>query len=281
MDRSTWNISTISLNGQALRVGIRPGKQHMVPLLLFNGIGASLELVAPFVDALDPAQEVIIFDVPGVGGSPAPLLPYRFSGISKLTANVLDHFGYGQVHALGVSWGGFLAQQFAKDYPYRCLKLVLAATASGVIGVPGNPKLGLVMASPRRYIDSAYAERVMPDIYGGSFRRDKALVKAYAGKIKPTSRRGYVYQLAALSGWTSLPWLHRVRQPTLVLAGDDDPLIPLINARLLAWCLPNSELHVINDGHLFLITQAKKVSGLITEFLDRDTEASVAYATVA
>lgn len=267
MEQVAWKISTICLNGQVLRVGIRPGKNHSIPLLLFNGIGASLELVTPFVDALDPWQEVIIFDVPGVGGSPAPLLPYRFRGIAKLAVKVLDHFGYDEVHALGVSWGGFLAQQFARDNPERCKKLVLCATSSGVIGIPGDPKLGLVMASPRRYIDSGYAERIIPSIYGGSFRHDKSLVKAYAGKIRPTSRRGYCYQLAALSGWSSLPWLHKVRQPTLVLAGNDDPLIPLINARLLAWCLPNSELHVIDDGHLFLVTQAATVSRTIQEFL--------------
>ena len=52
-----------------------------MPLLLINGIGASLELLEPFVDALDPAIEVIRFDVPGVGGSPLPSRPYRFTGL--------------------------------------------------------------------------------------------------------------------------------------------------------------------------------------------------------
>jgi len=278
MDRAAWKISTICVNNQVLRVGIRPGRGGGTPLLLFNGIGASLELVIPFVDALNQNQEVIAFDVPGVGESPTPWLPYRFSGLARLTAQMLDHLGYGDVHALGVSWGGFLAQQFARDYPERCKKLVLAATSSGVIGVPGDPKLGLVMASPRRYTDPEYAERVTPHIYGGSFRHDKALVKAYAGKIRSASRLGYYWQLGALAGWTSLPWLHKVTQPTLVLAGDDDPLIPLVNARLLAWCLPNSELHVINDGHLFLITQAAAVVGRIEQFLEREVEVPECYA---
>lgn len=278
MDQAVWKISTICINGQVLRVGIRPGKRQMTPLVLFNGIGASLELVMPFVDALNKDQEVIAFDVPGVGGSPAPMLPYRFSGLARLTAHMLDHLGYGHVHALGVSWGGFLAQQFARDYPERCKKLVLAATSSGVVGVPGDPKLGLIMASPRRYIDPEYAERITPHIYGGTFRHDKALVKAYAGKIRPTSRIGYYWQLAALAGWTSLPWLHKVLQPTLVLAGNDDPLIPLINAKLLAWCLPNSELHVVNDGHLFLITQAKTVVERIEQFFGDTVELPECYA---
>ncbi len=61
-----------------------------VPLLLINGIGASLELLAPFVDALDPALEVISFDVPGVGGSPMPARPYRFTGLCRLHRAAAD-----------------------------------------------------------------------------------------------------------------------------------------------------------------------------------------------
>jgi pimeloyl-ACP methyl ester carboxylesterase len=55
-----------------------PGKPHLTPLLIFNGIGANLELVFPFIEALDPDLEVIAFDVPGVGGSSTPRHPYRF-----------------------------------------------------------------------------------------------------------------------------------------------------------------------------------------------------------
>jgi len=62
--------------GQTLRVGVRPGDPARPPLLLFNGIGANIELVEPFLDALE-GPAAIVFDVPGVGGSPAPALPYR------------------------------------------------------------------------------------------------------------------------------------------------------------------------------------------------------------
>lgn len=267
MNKNTWNISTIVLNGQQLRVAIRPGKPHLTPILVFNGIGASLELVFPFVEAFDPDQGVITFDVPGVGGSSTPLLPYRFPGLARLSARVLDHFGYEEVNVFGVSWGGLLAQQFAHDYPGRCQKLILAATCSGIIGIPASPKVGLVMASPRRYIDPNYAALVAGTIYGGEFRGDPILGATHAGKVKPTSRRGYYYQLAALAGFTSLHWLHRLRQPTLVMAGNDDPLIPLFNARLMAWRIPYSEFHVVEGGHLFLLTQAKETANTIESFL--------------
>ena len=126
---------TVDLDGQTIRTAVRPGKSHLTPLLIFNGIGANLELVFPFVQALDPDLEVIAFDVPGVGGSSTPRRPYRFPGLAKLTARMLDYLDYGQVNVIGVSWGGALAQQFAHDYPERCKKLVLAATAAGAVMV--------------------------------------------------------------------------------------------------------------------------------------------------
>ena len=98
-------INLHDVGGQMLRVGVRLGQQTRRPLLLFNGIGANIELVEPFLDALD-GPEAIIFDVPGVGGSPAPRLPYRPSMLARLSARLLDQLEHDQVDVLGLSWGG-------------------------------------------------------------------------------------------------------------------------------------------------------------------------------
>src|SRR6266487_1815470 len=99
---------TIIIDRQRLRIAIRPGNGTRTPLLLMNGIGVNFEVLQPFVDALDPAIEVIRFDVPGTGGSPAPRIPYRFSAHARLVTKMLDQLGYQQVDVLGVSWGGAL-----------------------------------------------------------------------------------------------------------------------------------------------------------------------------
>ena len=78
-------ISLTEVAGQTLRVGIRPGDKACTPLLLFNGIGGNIELVEPFLQRLD-GPEAIVFDVPGVGGAPAPKLPYRPSTMVWLAA---------------------------------------------------------------------------------------------------------------------------------------------------------------------------------------------------
>jgi pimeloyl-ACP methyl ester carboxylesterase len=63
-------------------------------------------------------------------------------------------------------------------------------------------------------------------------------------------------QLLAGVGWSSLPWLGLLKQPTLVMAGTDDPIVPSINGRILARLIPNARLVMIDDGHLFLVTSA-------------------------
>ena len=129
---------TITVKGQRLRSAIRPGNGTRTPLLMMNGIGINLEVLQPFVDALDPAIEVIRFDVPGTGSSPAPTIPYRFSALARLVGQMLDQLGYQQVDVLGVSWGGGLAQQFAYQYPERCRRLILVSTGTGALMVPGQ-----------------------------------------------------------------------------------------------------------------------------------------------
>jgi pimeloyl-ACP methyl ester carboxylesterase len=144
---TTTKVRSIAVNGTQLRVAVRPGRRGMkltapaprVPLLLINGIGASLELLEPFVRQLDPAVDVIRFDPPGVGGSAQPALPYRFTGLCALIADMLTELGYDQVDVLGISWGGGVAQHFAAFQRARCRRLVLVATATGSLMVPGKP----------------------------------------------------------------------------------------------------------------------------------------------
>src|SRR5215467_7196620 len=250
-------IGLRDVEGQTLRVGVRHGEQARPPLLLFNGIGANIELVEPFLDVLD-GPEAIVFDAPGVGGSPAPKLPYRLSTIARLSARLLDQLGHAQVDVMGVSWGGALAQQFAFQQSKRCQRLVLAATSPGHLMVPGKPSVLLKMASPRRYKDGDYMRRIAGDLYGGVLRRSPELVHRHLRHVRWSSDTGYYLQLMALLGWSSLPWLRCLPQPTLVLAGTDDPLVPVVNGHILASLIPDARLVIIDDGHLFLVTSASR-----------------------
>jgi poly(3-hydroxyalkanoate) depolymerase len=270
---TTDDLRIVAIDGQPVRVAVRPGTRpptgaQPVPLLVFNGIGASLELLTPFVDALDPAVEVIRFDVPGVGGSPMPAVPYRFTGLCRLASRLLAELGYGQADVLGISWGGGVAQHFAFTQRSRCRRLVLVSTGTGALMVPARPAVLARMLTPRRYLDRRYLQRVAGDLYGGSARTDPAAVAAAMNAHNRVgSGAGYAYQLAAGAGWTSLPFLPFLRQPTLILSGDDDPIIPVANARILHRLIPGARLHVFAGGHLGLVTEAAQLAPVVSEFL--------------
>src|SRR6266446_6494484 len=257
----------ITVSGQRLRVAIRKGDGTRTPLLLINGIGVNLEVLQPFVDALDPAIEVIRFDVPGTGGSPAPRIPYRFSAHARLVTQMLDQLGYQQVDVLGISWGGALAQQFAYQYPERCRRLILVSTGTGALMVPARPLVLAKMATPRRYQDPAYIAQIAGEIYGGKVRSQPELAHEFAHTARLGSVLGYFYQLLGAVGWTSIPWLRKLQQPTLILHGDDDPLVPLINAMIMHRLIPHSKLYIFHDGHLGLATSARELAQVVDQFL--------------
>lgn len=267
-DRQRGAIETrqVTIDGQLLQVAIRRRSGGRPPLLLFNGIGANWELAKPFLDALT-GTSAIIFDVPGVGGSPRPAWPYRPSTLARLAADLVAELGYAEVDVAGVSWGGGIAQQFAHQFPKRCRRLVLAATAPGFTMVPASPSVLWKMATPRRYTDKDYMNRIAADIYGGAFRDDPSLIGRHAAAMHGARSMGYFYQLLAMTGWTSLPWLWSLPQPTLILMGRDDPLVPPINGHIMASLIPNAELHLIDDGHLFIVTRPAETAGLIEAFL--------------
>lgn len=266
----------IEVDGTRLRVSIY-GRGR--PLLLLNGIGAAFELLEPFRRAA-VATETIAIDAPGTGGSEAMALPRPMRCYADLFAQALDVLGYPEVDVLGVSWGGVLAQELARRHLHRVRKLVLMATTPGVVSLPGRPEALWALATPRRYYSSEYFWKVAPILYGGAARTHPGLLRQHGHLrfIRPPTVRGYLWQLLAPSGWSSLPFLRRIDRPALVMAADDDPIVPLANGRILARLLPQGRLHVVrNGGHLFLITHASEVAPLVEQFLAEDAPvASVA-----
>ena len=105
-------------------------------------------------------------------------------------------------------------------------------------------------------------------LYGGRMRaRPDEARQVVHEQARLGPRVGYFLQLLAGAGWTSLPALPLIRQPTFVLAGNDDPMIPLVNARIMHKLLPHATLHVFEDGHLGLLTSADELGPLVSGFL--------------
>ena len=267
----TATIEMIEAGGRTLRVAhwrLDEESEHP-PLLFFNGIGANIEAVAPLAEMLTE-RAFVMFDMPGTGESPDPVLPYNPFTMCWTASQILDRLGVETVDVMGVSWGGAMAQHFALQHPKRTRRLVLAATTAGMLMVPGNPAALTKMADPRRYIDAEFMNEHFATLYGGVDPDGEAHQKdSHIGRLKPPSPRGYMYQLLAMIGWTSLPALPFLNKEVLIMMGDDDQIVPLINGRILASAIRNSRLEVMKGGgHLFLLTHADESVAKLRDFLD-------------
>ena len=265
-------FSMETVDGRTLRVAVwRASKATTkLPILFFNGIGANIEAMAPMAELLDD-RDFITFDMPGIGGSPDPVVPYNALLMARIAALLLDRFEMPIVDVMGVSWGGAMAQQFALQNSTRTNKLILVATSAGMLMVPGNPAALVKMADPRRYIDPDFMAKHFKTLYGGMVG-NKA---EHIGRITPPSKTGYFYQLMAMMGWTSAPFLPFMKTETLIMMGDDDQIVPLANGKFLNFLIPNSELFVVeNGGHLFLLSHVEQSISAIRAFLDRNANAA-------
>lgn len=255
-------------------VSEKPGK----PLLLFNGVGQSIEVLEPLTQALSD-RSILVYDVPGTGLSDTPLFPWSMKHHAHLATFLLDFLNIDCVDALGFSWGGVLAMHLCKYAPERVERLILVASPPGQLMIPGSPLVYMKMSHPDRFRRKDYMRSIAPDIYGGKIRKSLKVVDENAERIIPPPPKGYMYQGFSMWGTKPLLWVSKLRQKTLIMQGKDDPMIPNINALLLYELFPDSELQFFDCGHLFALTMVNQVVKRIDEFLEsHDSHFSQAFS---
>lgn len=260
-------VQTIETHGTTIRYSV--GGEGP-PLLLCNGIGASLELFAPLIEQF-PHRTTVAWDAPGAGDSGVPWRCPSMKVTADIAATILDRVGIGRADVLGVSWGGAAAQEIALRHGDRVRGLVLAATSGGIPSIPGDVRVYRMMLGTRRYTSPSYLREVAPMLYGGDILRNPELLErqAFARLGHAPTTTGYWWQLGAASRFSSLYRFWQLTAPTLVMAGDEDPIVHVANSRLLARVLPNAELEVLEGaGHLFLLTRPEWSARRIDRFLD-------------
>jgi poly(3-hydroxyoctanoate) depolymerase len=218
------------------------------PVVLINGIGAHVGMWRPIELALE-GMRVISFDAPGTGRSQTRLTPLTMFGLARLVEQLFDRLELQQADVVGYSFGGALAQQFALHAPERVRRLVLAATLPGWGAVPGHLSAMLSVGTPIRYYSQTLYQLSAPAVAGGRTRYDpehvRALWRDRAGRA-PTVR-GYTHQVWAMTMWSSFPCLARITAPTLIVVGDDDPLVPLSNPMIMARRMPCARILLVRD----------------------------------
>jgi poly(3-hydroxyoctanoate) depolymerase len=245
-----------------------PGTRER-PILLVNGIGAGVDHWGGITQFF--AGPSCAVDVAGTSFHEARP---SMSDYSDALVRTIDALDFESVDLLGVSWGGSLALHTARRHNDRVDNLMLGVTTFGMGAIPPKLVALLGLMSADRTSETFY--RRAPDIFGGDIRRDPYLLRE-TGITRQIDQASYDRQKQAIMRWSrhitsSLLSMSQIKNPTLILAGEDDPLIHPVNARLLALAIRNAELHLVpgheGGGHLLLHTRPQKCATIIEDFLN-------------
>lgn len=253
------------------------------PLLLIMGWGGNAASWLPQVPGLAERFRVITFDNRGVGRTDAPDGPYSVRNMARDAAGLLDTLGIEKAHVMGISMGGMIAQALAIEHPERVDALVLGCTSPG-----GNQSAGF--DELRENIDSFYESTEQDSLNLGWFMEfmrmlwtEGALARAEThlqdfvlSLIRyPPTTHGLQHQATAVSEHDVYEQLSHIEQPTLVITGDDDPLIHPDNSTILAERIPRAELQVFAGlKHAFHLERPDLVNPMIIDFIHEATRSN-------
>ncbi len=266
-------VPTINANGIDLYYE-RSGPDDVAHrLLFFNGSGATLAttgmLLKPFAERFD----VVAHDQRGLGRTSVPDGPYTMADYAADAAALLDHLGWDSCRAVGVSFGGMVAQEFAVTSPDRVERLVLACTSpGGSLGAsyPLHELAELDDAERTTAMVQIMDTRFTPE-WLASHPSDQALVdfmsQRRGGEKSAEVQRGEAEQLEARRGHDVGDRLSRITSPTLVASGRYDGIAPVSNGEAIVARVPGAELRVYEGGHAFFVQDGTALPEII-DFLD-------------
>ncbi len=257
---------TISVNG--LEVAYRfdgPEDGHVV--LMANSLMSDYSMWDWNVPALADRYRVLRYDKRGHGGSHTTPSPYSISQLADDAVALLDALQIQKVHFIGLSMGGMIGQQMGARYPERVYSLSLCDTASEmpprnlwedrfeVARKDGIP--GLVDGTIKRWFTAPFIERAPQDI------------EKVRQMILGTGVEGYIGCASAVRDMAQTTMLLKIKAPTLILTGRQDPACTVEQATVLNRMIDGSKMVLIEEAaHLSNIEQPAVFNQIIREFID-------------
>lgn len=246
------------------------------PLLLIMGLGYTCDMWHHIEPTLAQHYRVILFDNRGVGRSDVPPGPYLMTSMAADAAAVLDAAGVASAHVFGISMGGYIAQEFALQYPARVRSLVLGCTScGGQQAVLARPEVLAILEARKTMQPEEGAWAMVPYIYDSSTPQERIEADIAIRMRTYPAPEGYDGQLQGIFMWESHSRLSRLNVPTLVLHGVNDQLVPPENGHILARAIPGARLEMIaNASHIFFTDQPQKTCELVHSFLSETSKSS-------
>ncbi|MCI0453906.1 MAG: alpha/beta hydrolase [Candidatus Dadabacteria bacterium] len=266
------------------------------PLLLIEGLGYSNWMWFKQIPAISRAYKVIVFDNRGVGNTDKPDSEYTIETMADDAAGLLKALGVDSAHVLGVSMGGFIAQELALNYPDMIKSLILVSTSlggkdsmpkgsnlwnsfvklwglmpdvlelsgKGSSPIPLNP-FGL---TPEKKIRYGLSLAFTPEYFKNHPEEIDRIVEWRLSNPQPPY--AWKRQLIAGMNFDAAQRAGQINVPTLVVTGSEDRVIPPERSKRLAEEIPNSRFITLEGtGHLLFIEQAEKFNKIVLGFLQQ------------
>lgn len=240
-------------------------------VVLIHGLAGDHTAWLAQIEALSRNYRVIAFDNRGAGGSTQIDEPVSTQDLAQDTLGLMAHCGIERAHVVGRSMGGAVAQHMALLAPQRVISLALCASFARLDPLGRRVLLNMREALEWRMDWSDHARHSVQNfVSAGFFNRYPERVAAIEKLIGGETRLPACYsrQNEACQLHDTVPQLHLIRQPTLVMAGDSDPICSLMATQALSQGLPNVRTEIFSQAsHFFLLEQPEKFMGLLTGWL--------------
>lgn len=257
----------VKVNGVALHYEITGQGE---PLILIEGLGTATWLWWKQVPELSRRFRVVAYDLRGSGWSDKPDEPYSIPMFADDLARLMDALRIKQAHVLGISLGGYVAQEFAIRYPHKVKRLILCSTSTnGPHAIPPNPDVIVALMTPVAGKDDLRDRIVLSLSPGYAAAHPSDVEQMLAWRLdNPQPTYAYNRQLMSAVGWTSEGRLGEITMPTLVLAGSEDRVVPPQNADVLVAGIPHAEKVILQGaGHLINVEQPETFNKEVIRFL--------------
>lgn len=262
-------MPTVSVNGCDIYYEIHG---QGAPLILIMGLRRNIEWWYHQIPALEKHFKVIVFDNRGAGRSEKPAMDYSIRQFADDTAAVMDALNIDRAHVLGISMGGYIAQELAINYPEKVTDLVLGCTSCG------GEKAVLMSAermekftANKNLSPEEILQKDMDIFFSDEYVASNPTAIARFSEISMRHYQpaeAFERQFAACLKHNTIARLNRITQPTLIMTGDDDPLVPSENSFILKELLPHARLSVFPKGrHCFFMEFADRFNKEVVSYL--------------
>jgi pimeloyl-ACP methyl ester carboxylesterase len=241
------------------------------PLVLVMGLGGDLQAWRFQVQELSKHFRVITFDNRGAGRTSAPDRPYSIKGMAEDLNDLLDVLKIEKTHILGYSMGGYIAQEFALAYPKRVDRLILLATGPAIDGYGRAVVSSWIDVRSSNMSREQVARHNAPWLYSPELldnreRYEQAIRNSLANRWEQEDY-AFIRQAQAILAWEPGDRASAIKAPTLIVAGEDDILVPARNAEALGKLIPGSTVKLLPGGHVGCIEYADEYNSAFLEHL--------------